>query len=472
VKIRTAIFGVYVAVSAVGFAGLLGFGLREARARYVEGLQRTMHDTARLLANALESEPSGNGWAGRGALAGRFDAGVAGPAGLRIQVGDAAGRVIFDSAGSAVPDASNNRIEWAEAGGRSSGRAAVGGTDSGEADLGARESIRRDGHELGWVRVSRSLRTVNALIWSERRKLASVAFTVAALMVAAGWWISAKLTHSLERLTTYVLAVRDGRSASAPVSRAAEIAALSVAFEEMRATIEGKAYVERYTQTLTHEIKAPLSAIRGAAELLGEDLATEDRARFLANLRAETDRIRRIVDRMLELASLEARHGRVDLLDFDLRLLVQEVLAGALSVATARAVSLNLTPGPARPVRGERFLLAQAVTNLVQNALEFTPAGGTITVAIGESAGRVHVTIEDTGPGMPDYALPRLFDRFYSLPRPGTGRKSTGLGLSIVREIARLHQGDVTLENRREGGARAVLEFLSADALGGSHRRG
>ena len=66
-------------------------------------------------------------------------------------------------------------------------------------------------------------------------------------------------------------------------------------------------------------------------------------------------------------------------------------------------------------------------------------------------------TIEDQGPGVPDYALPRVFERFYSLPRPGTARKSTGLGLALVREIAHLHYGEATLENRPEGGARAVL---------------
>ncbi len=72
-------------------------------------------------------------------------------------------------------------------------------------------------------------------------------------------------------------------------------------------------------------------------------------------------------------------------------------------------------------------------------------------------AGRVNFTVEDSGPGVPDYALPRVFERFYSLPRPGTERKSTGLGLALVREIAHLHGGDATLENRREGGARAVF---------------
>ena len=110
-------------------------------------------------------------------------------------------------------------------------------------------------------------------------------------------------------------------------------------------------------------------------------------------------------------------------------------------------------------MRGEAFLLGQAVGNLVQNALEFTPPGGTVAVAVARRDRSVCITVEDTGPGVPDYALARIFDRFYSLPRPDSGRKSSGLGLSIVREIARLHGGEANLANRPEGGARAELSL-------------
>jgi len=79
-------------------------------------------------------------------------------------------------------------------------------------------------------------------------------------------------------------------------------------------------------------------------------------------------------------------------------------------------------------------------------------------------AGRVNFTVEDNGPGVPDYALPRVFERFYSLPRPGSDKKSTGLGLALVREIAHLHGGDAMLENRQTGGARAVFWMPGEDA--------
>ena len=106
---------------------------------------------------------------------------------------------------------------------------------------------------------------------------------------------------------------------------------------------------------------------------------------------------------------------------------------------------------------GERVLLREALVNLLQNALEFTPAGGTVSLRAEVAFDQVRLSVADTGCGVPDYALNHVFDRFYSLPRPGTGRKSTGLGLSLVREIAHLHGGAVKLGNRPEGGALAIL---------------
>jgi two-component system sensor histidine kinase CreC len=82
-----------------------------------------------------------------------------------------------------------------------------------------------------------------------------------------------------------------------------------------------------------------------------------------------------------------------------------------------------------------------------------------VTLFVGVEGGQAVVTVDDSGPGIPDFALPRLFERFYSLPRPDTGRKSTGLGLSIVREVALLHGGEVRVANRPEGGARAELRL-------------
>ena len=113
---------------------------------------------------------------------------------------------------------------------------------------------------------------------------------------------------------------------------------------------------------------------------------------------------------------------------------------------------------PDRPtLAGNPFLLHQALENLVQNAIDFSPKGGTVGVTVAMESDRVTISIADEGPGIPEYALGRIFDRFYSLARPDTGKKSTGLGLNFVREVAKSHGGTISVTNRPEGGALAVL---------------
>ncbi len=455
-KIRTAIFGVYVAASAVGLAVLMAFILRDVRLRYVESMRRTLNDTASVLATLLEAETAG-AQSDLGAPWRRNLPALARAAGtLRVYVTDARGIVVFDgNDGRDIGRDYTLRPEmqayFAKA------YEAQGNVGVVDGELRVTAPVQRDGATVGFVGVARPFSTITEAVWRARVRLLAIAFIVASVMVAAGWWIASKLTHSLERLTQYAVSIRDGKLASPPASRAAEIAALSKAFEEMRVTLEGKAHVERYTQALAHEFKAPLSAIRGAAELLGEDMPREERARFIANVRAESERMHQLVERLLELSALEARHGRVEFARVELRGVVEEACAQARETAARRGIAFAPTAVGPVDVSGERFLLTQAIGNLVQNAVEFSPDGGRVAIDVGVRDGQVAVTVSDGGPGVPGYALERVFDRFYSLPRPATGRKSSGLGLSIVREIARLHGGEVTLENQAEGGARATL---------------
>jgi len=456
-KIRTAIFGVYVAASALGFAVLMTLVLRDVRLRYVESMRRTLGDTAAFLAAFVApAAASGGPWADRlAALPPNADL-------LRVFACAADGRVVFDSAhGRDV----GQLYAWPMRGG---GRAAsenysVANVAEVGGELRVAAPVRRAGAIVGWVGVGRPIATVTEGVRHARGQLLLAALVVAAVMTAAGWWLAARLTSSLERLAVYADDVRAGRDALPPPSRATEIAAVGRAFEDMRVALEGKAYVERYTQALAHEFKAPLSAIRGAAELLGENPPAADRARFVANLRAETDRLQLIVDRLLELAALESRRAGANHAVVDLGELLAEVAATGRERAAERRIALELAVDGRPTVRGDRFLLAQAISNLVQNALEFTPPGGGVTLTARAADGRVAIGVDDTGPGVPDFALARIFDRFYSLPRPDTGRKSSGLGLSIVREIARLHGGEATLANRPAGGARAVLSLPIAE---------
>lgn len=447
-RIRTAIFAVYVIASAIGFAVMMGLVLRDVRLRYVESMRRTLGDTAAYMAAFAAPTSASDDWTRKlTTLPSRADP-------LRVFACDRDGRVIFDSAGREV----GQIYTWPLRGGGSA--ASENYTVSNVAEVGGElrvaARVRREGELLGWIGVGRPLAAVTEGVRVARWRLVWSAGAIALGMVVAGWWIAARLTRSLERLTAYAQSVRDGRPALPPQSRAIEIAALTRAFEEMRDTLEGRQHVERYTQALAHEVKAPLAAIRGAAELLGEEMPEEQRRKFLGNIRGEAARIQQIVERLLELSSLEARKALRQteaVAPADLVREAAEVMGPAF--AAARVTLKVQVSAPA--LRGERVLLREALVNLLQNALDFSPPGGAVQLAAVAANGQVTFAVEDDGPGVPDYALPRVFERFYSLPRPGTERKSTGLGLALVREIAHLHGGDAGLANRPEGGARATF---------------
>jgi two-component system sensor histidine kinase CreC len=219
----------------------------------------------------------------------------------------------------------------------------------------------------------------------------------------------------------------------------------------MRSELEGKNYVERYVQTLTHELKSPLSAIRGAAELLRGAMPSAQRERFLTNIETETARLESLSERLLLLAQVEKRTGLEEQRPILLQPLAEEVIARSSSRSLAHRLELDFDINAELKVEGERFLLAQALSNLLDNAIEFTPDGGSIRVSTQLSDKAVTLSVKNQGSTIPDYALCRLKERFYSLPRPRTGRKSTGLGLSFVQEVAELHGGTFTIENSSDG---------------------
>lgn len=442
-KIRTAIFTVYVAASAAGFAVMMGLVLRDVRLRYVESMRRTLGDTAVYLSAYASLEED---WSQK------LTTLPPGSEVLRVFACEPGGRVLFDSAGRDVGQVYGRTMTGA--GRLASENYTVANVAEVRNELRVFAPVRRGGELLGWVGVGRPLSSVAEGISHARWDLVWSAGAVALVMVVAGWWIAARLTHSLERLTAYVRQAGDVRPATPPASRATEIAELGRAFEEMRDALEGRRHVERYTQALAHEVKAPLAAIRGAAELMDENMPEEQRRKFLGNIRGETARIQQSIERLLELSSLEARKTLRQTETLAATDLTADAAAALRPAFEAARVTLKVET-VAATLRGERVLLREALVNLLQNALDFSPAGGAVTLRCGVGANRVRFTVEDNGPGVPDYALPRVFERFYSLPRPGTERKSTGLGLALVREIAHLHGGDATLENRPGGGTRA-----------------
>ena len=188
----------------------------------------------------------------------------------------------------------------------------------------------------------------------------------------------------------------------------------------MRRKLEGKAYVEQYVQSLTHEMKSPLAAIRGAAELLQEPLPEADRVHFARSIVDQQERLTETIDKLLALAEVE-QHGWLQTRD---PIALPTLLADAAAAAQVRAqagVQVRIGSVPDMRVQGDAYLLRQALHNLIDNAIAFSPPGADIALQAEVDGQGVRLQVADRGAGIPDYARERVFERFYSLARPGSG---------------------------------------------------
>jgi two-component system sensor histidine kinase CreC len=378
----------------------------------------------------------------------------------RIYVTDAKGVVLLDSSGEAV---GQDYSRWndvyltlrGEYGARST-RSDPQDPDSSVMHVGA--PIRDEGHIIGVVTVAKPNSSLQPYVDRTERRLLwyGAGLVLLGLLFGAllSWWLS----KSLRRLTDYAQAVSEGRRAELPKYRGGELAQLSVAVEHMRTQLEGKAYVERYVHTLTHELKSPLAAIRGAAELLEGDMPADQRRRFVGNIGSESARMQQLIERLLNLAMVEQRQGLEEHALVSLSDLIEDTLAAQRARIESRLLRVEQQIAQHVTVTGEHFLLRQGFANLLDNALDFTPLNGTLRFTAERVSGGVEVTLFNTAEPIPDYALPRLSERFYSLSRPDGGRKSTGLGLNFVEEVMQLHGGELRIGNV-EGGVVVRLVF-------------
>ena len=457
----------------VGLAGwfVLSTVMDEIRPGVRQSTEETLVDTANLLAEILRDEVK-NGSLAQGRLPELLKAygqrqpqaqiwGVEKRAvSHRIYVTDARGIVLLDSSGAAV---GQDYSRWndvyltmrGEYGARSTREDPV---DEDSSVMYVAAPIRDGAQIIGVVSVAKPNQSLQPYIERSQRRLGwlGAGLIVLGLLIggALSWWLSG----SLRQLTRYAGAVSRGERAELPELRGGELKQLAAAVQKMRTELEGKAYVEQYVHTLTHELKSPLAAIRGAAELLESEMPAEQRQRFVANIASEGARLQQLIERLLNLALVEQRQGLEERVAVDLHGLAEELLQAQAARIQAAGLRMENAIPPGLLVQGERFLLRQALANLLDNALDFTPAGGLLRFSAETRGGRVELALYNQGAAIPDYALPRLTERFYSLPRPTSGRKSTGLGLNFVQEVALLHGGELALRNV-EGGVRASLHL-------------
>jgi heavy metal sensor kinase len=317
-------------------------------------------------------------------------------------------------------------------------------------------TVRRLGRRHVLV-VAVSLRNVETAV---RRVLILLLLAGPAALAATalvGWWLARKALLPVDRMASAADAIEidrlDERIAVPPV--ADELGHLAVTLNAMLDRLErGVAEKRRLVGDASHELRTPLSVMRAELDVSLRSGSLSDDARdVLESAREEVDRMSRTVDNLLTLA--QADEGRLPLL----RTRVQ--LVDAIGAATRPLQPLAEHKGIRLAVGGEPAeadadpqRLHQAITNLVENAIKFTPPGGEVRVTAWQADGEVGVTVADDGPGIPEDARAHVFDRFYRVDRArGRDAGGSGLGLAICSEIARAHGGRVSIESEEGKGS-------------------
>jgi len=377
----------------------------------------------------------------------------------RVYVTDTRGIVLFDSRGT---DVGKDYSRWNDV--YKTLRGTYGARSTAERPGDDSSTVMhvaapvRDGDKIiGVLTIAKPNANVQPFVERSQRVILERGALLLVLSLLIGgafaWWLS----QALRSLMLYIADVEQGKKAALPALGNNEIGTLGRALESMRDRLEGKEYVEELMHTMAHELKSPIAAIQGAAELLQEDMPEQERKHFLANILHQNARQKQLIDKLLALIKVEKQQHLLATEKVDLRALVAQLRDDCEIRLASRGMRFDVQVDDIS-VPGDPLLLRQALCNLLDNAIDFSPTGSVIGLRAERREGRAVIKLTDAGSGIPAFALERLFERFYSLPRPD-GARSTGLGLPFVREVAALHGGSINVENGAEKGVVATLEL-------------
>ncbi|MEN8737210.1 MAG: two-component system sensor histidine kinase CreC [Akkermansiaceae bacterium] len=460
-------------IMALGFYRLVDYLLADLENQTFQATEESMVDSANLLASHVEKN-----WdhhpattleeffkdSGKRLFKATIYKEVKTTIGLDAYLTDQNGIILFDSAHH--EHVGQDFSSWRDVKRTLEG---IYGTRSSRADQNDPNSsimfigapIRKNGEIVGCLSVYKAQADVLPFVQSRRQQIIQsvilIGLGILALITAVFVW----LFRPVGQLTDYARAITRGERLSKPqVGVGREVNTLANALHDMRESLENRQHANQYIQTLTHELKSPLAAIQGAAELLREDMPIEDRRRFLENIRAQTARCERLTHRLLELSAVEAQSHLEQAHEFDFTARCQHSIEQMTPLAEARQITLKAGLPKHQFYFGNELLIGSSLNHLLENAIQFSRQGGTVSLKLAVEKNELVLTIRDNGPGLPDFASERAFERFYSFrPSEQKNGKGNGLGLAFVKEVTELHHGTASLKSHPEGGAEATLTF-------------
>lgn len=295
---------------------------------------------------------------------------------------------------------------------------------------------------------------------------AVTASVLAALLVS--WFLSRRIVAPVRNLTDASLGIANGNYAErVDVNGTDEIAQLAARFNHMASQLEQVESMRRQLiGDVTHELRTPLTSIKGYMEGLVDGVLPANPETF-NQIHHEADRLSRLVDDLQELSRVEAKAYSLDIRSVTVSNLVQTTLKRLSPQATAKRITLRSNlPADLEPVHADEDRITQVLVNLAANAIQYTPEDGEVTLSAAKHGNEIHISVKDTGIGIPQEHLANIFTRFYRVDKSrsrNTGGGS-GIGLTIAKHIVEAHGGRIWVESKGEGqGSTFVFSLKCGD---------
>ena len=287
---------------------------------------------------------------------------------------------------------------------------------------------------------------------------------LSAVLVAAGlsFALSRRIVAPLQAMTSASRRIAEGQyEERVQVTSADELGQLGASFNRMAAQLEQTESMRRQLiGDVSHELRTPLTAIQGSMEGLIDGVLPADAETF-QQIHAEAERLSRLVDDLQELSRVEARAYELNLTEVELNEIVAATIKRLAPNARAKRVTLDANlPAHPRPIRADADRLGQTLTNLVSNAIQYTPEGGRVTLAVTQTEQESQIAVTDTGIGISPEHIKNIFTRFYRVDksRSRAAGGGSGIGLTIARLLTEAHGGRIWAESEGEGkGSRFVV---------------
>ncbi len=282
---------------------------------------------------------------------------------------------------------------------------------------------------------------------------AVMASVFAALLVS--WFLSRRIVAPIRNLTNATQHIAEGHyDERVEVNGADEIAQLAARFNQMATQLEQVESMRRQLiGDVTHELRTPLTSIKGYMEGLVDGVLPSTPETF-NQIHLEAGRLSRLVDDLQELSRVESKAYSLDIRSFAVSNLVQTTIKRLLPQATAKRINLHSSlPADLPPLQADEDRVTQVLVNLVANAIQYTPEGGDVTVTAARHANEVHISVADTGVGIPAEHLANLFTRFYRVDksRSRNAGGGSGIGLTIAKHLVEAHGGRIWAESKGDG---------------------